>query len=47
MGLTTLLRKQLPVRNQKCGLGKFDGGKDMEKVHYGGEGPHWAVVPMN
>ena len=20
--------------------------KGLEKVHYGGEGPHWAVVPM-
>ena len=27
--------------NQKYGL-----GRDMEEVHYGGEGLHWAVVPM-
>ena len=20
--------------------------KDLEEVRYGGEGPHWAVVPM-
>ena len=20
--------------------------KGLEEVHYGGEGPHWAVVPM-
>ena len=26
--------------------GAVKGQRDMEDVHYGGEGPHWAVVPM-
>ena len=25
--------------------GAFKGYRDMEEIHYGGEGPHWAVVP--
>ena len=32
-----LLKKRL-LGNQKCGL--------EPKVHYGGEGLHWAVVPL-
>ena len=33
------------MQNQKL-EGVIKGQKDMEEVHYGGEGPHWAVVPM-
>ena len=24
----------------------FKGQRDMKKIHYRGEGPHWAVVPI-
>ena len=55
--MTTPPRKKLPVRKPEMspqkGLMKKDelegavkGLRDMEEVHYGGEGPHWAVVPM-
>ena len=31
----------------KCKIRNWkEQSRDMEHVHYGGEGPHWAVVPM-
>ena len=35
----------IKMQNQEL-KGVFEGQRDMEEVHYGGEGPHWAVVPM-
>ena len=33
--------------NNKLGTGwRVKGYRDMEEVHYGDEGPHWAVVSM-
>ena len=51
MVLKTPPVKNCLLGNQKCDLGpKFWGMSIMEakaqEVHYGGEGPPWAVVPM-
>ena len=34
------------IKNANLGTGRSSQGiEDKEEVHYGGEGPHWAVVP--
>ena len=34
------------MQNQELEEGAVKGQRDMEEVHYGGEGPHWAIVAM-
>ena len=33
------------MQEQELG-GAVKGQRDMEEIRYGGEGPHWAAVPM-